>query len=1546
MAAADVPKWGFGQEPIKMSMEFNLATPCSHTRQPAWERVSTQSHPATGKTMKIMKRVGLPTERRAVPKPSAVFLPPVVPSRTREDIGLDQLSARKARRGDSFVPAFGETDVCGKPDSRAQCYSSELQAKVNVANNFLATASGPTFQDIKAARRGIRQISPRKRPADISDNIDTPVHMARVGGNKLTIFHSLRPIISRALQSGKHEIDLATASVAEFAHFMRRLRRNPRKYIAAAGVPDLSAIQDESEPESPTVVRQPKIKAESRSPQKRIARLAQPFKKGANRLADGFVQLMPGPIHKADPSPHKSTAAPSSPVPSSPLMHSTSPMLPIIKPARIDSSPVFESAGTAEENEFSESHALDSSPTRPGRTFCVPSEFDSSSVDENTQCPPETPTKPTSPVNYSRPVAPTPSQWNRAEPSTPFTPKPQSAGPTTPSQTSSPIGLASLYLPSTPKLPQSTYDSPSRVGSFEFGKASPFQGDISWMNSSVQTSEPKRIKSVNQGRRRQSEPLFRKYLDSQARRRSSSPQKVRYQDEDTFRDVISIASLFDSIVTTPAKTATSTPSVDETTVVVETAINETISSDTNAGNVDDSSNDEVFTLIEPAAIEEATELPNIEPADTTADAPGVDIRATQTASNELATQTPADEEVPSTIEHEATNEVSNLPEPDSTDVHMDLTTLESSVNETAVACTGAVETASTEPTEVLTIEAGIEDTPINDNIVMELEPEVTQDVSNLPKSESTTVAIDSAPTESLADETAPTETTQASAIETGVEGTAIDDNVVMELEYEATESHANETETTEVLAIETGVQETPNDDNIIMQLEPKATNDVFDLANSTDPAAAESTIDSNSITAIHPSPIEALAHTQADEDMTEDINDVSEALTVIVRTPTENDMDDIAPAPENKNREPIPVEQAVVEIDMRENPDIFGIHVSSPPAPIRNLSRMAGDACSGLAKVVVTEENGRLFVRFKLSAQYAHIFPASQGFDDSQLALSPSAISHSPRISFDSNRIQAQPEISSPAKVDDTSIAARRSPINEMTKTPNISAFARSPSNESQFRTPELPASNSTIMFGSPAGGLSPAFEYSTPNPRSIESLLRTPDASGFGNANQGLNDEFKTPELPPSDNTLMFASAKPMSTKRTPRRQSAMTPLKQALSNTVGTQRPITPQVPTTFNHNTPKFATPIDDAADRTLPMSWSDVQDSPNDEPLEQAIEAPGTQPTTTDPAPAQEAQAAPTADQTSQDFDSPDREFVRNFIKRSRLASNTTDAGSPAALTTRRQPLSVRSPNRISPLKPKRKHQEDVDDNVQSPLKKVKVEDDSQTDTQKPAPKKGRRTKNSRQKSELEIDMNDLPTTTAATPTATTDDKQANELGAVTPATRRSSRLRVQDSASGAPKSSLPTPTPIKLNRAGAGRNGGANLKKARTEDQELDRKTRSNTKKNMGDAEFPPEVLVRLAGQGEEDSDVGQESEGSAGGRRVGWKTPLAKFQGESPKKGRAAPKGKATQGQTGISKPKSTGKSTPKAKQATKVAEDLGMVANGTPAKPQRVTRSRARSGV
>ncbi|KAM0215132.1 hypothetical protein ACHAQD_008458 [Fusarium lateritium] len=1586
MAAADVPKWGFGQEPMEMSLDFSFSTP-SLTRQPAWERVSTQSHPATGKNRRIMKRVGLPTERRVAAKQSPLFTPPVavVPPPTREDIGFNQLAQRKFRRGPNFVPAIGFTDYSGMPGSHAECLNRMMQAKVDVANNFMVTSSCTTYHDKVAASRGIIQVTPRKRRADSDDVIETPVHMDRVTGNKLTSYQHLLPIIKKALRSGKQEIDLATASVAEFARFMRQVRRNPRKHLAAQGASDLSAIEDMSEPDSPTVIRQPNLKAESRSPQKRIARLmTNPFKRRTNRLAEGFVQLAPGPSNMLDSSPTKTGSAPSSPTSSSPLPHSTSPVLPIMAPAGIDSSPLSESAAATKGNAFNESVAFDSSPARPGRTFRVPSEFDSSSIAGSTRGPPETPTKSSSPVNYSRPIAPTPSQWNRAEPSTPFTPKPQSAAPTTPGMTSSPIGLSALLHPSTPKLPQCTYNTPSGVDSFDFGKESPFRSSsISWMNNSVQDSEPKRIKNVNNARRRQSEPLLRKYFDTQARRRSASPKKVQYQEEDTFRDDISIASFFDTPFATPAKTAASESTAIETTVAIENIVTETAVAENTITENATTENATTENATTENAITENTITENATTENATTENATTENAITE---NAIADTIPAEATV---LETTVTENVVAETVPDEETV-LETTVLETTVAENTVAENTVAENAVAEnaAAENAVTEAAVTDTIPADDPVFETTVAEAAATETIPAKD-TTLTID-AIADTQAIETAPAEITETSAIENGAHETSIDDNITMELEPEAT---PEVTDLADFTNADSAVNET---------------------------AAAESSVDNNFITAVETSTTENAAQPDADEDMSDEISDISEVPTVIVRTPTDTDMNDTLPIPtDDENTELTTSEQGVVEIDMRENPDIFGTHVSSPPAPIRNLSRMADNACSGHAKVVVNEQNGRLFVRFKLSAEYAHIFPASQGFDESQLNLSPFAISHSPRISFDSNRIhhQTQPDMSSPAKAQDTPIATRLPSLSEMLKTPDISAFGRSPSYTSEFRTPELPAHDNTLMFGSPAGGLglTPAFKPFTPNTRSItpqsrsiDSLLQTPDMSVFGITTKTPGDGFQTPELPPSDNTLMFGSANPMSTKRETRRQSAMTPLKQALTNATGTHRPATPKEPPAFNYNTPKFATPMDDAADRTLAVSWSDVKDSSTHDddqstqiatptkltPTEvqptteesttatsstaeqPSIEQPTveTSPTTEQPAidqtttetsptsndqpielsnapeqpvsnvevtPTQEAQAAPAADDSRQDYDSPGREYIHNFIKRSRQAATTTDAGSPIAPINQRQPLGARSPNRGSPMKTKRKHEEDIDTEIQSPPKKVKTEDVAKTETTKSAPKKGRMTKNSRQKSELEIDMTDLPTATPST------DKQVDELDAVTPATRRSSRIRVQETTSGAPKSSLPTP--IKLNRAGAGRNGGANLtKKPRTEDQELDRKTRSNTKKNMGDAEFPSEVLVRLAGQAEEDSDVSQESEGSAGGRRVGWKTPLEKVQGETPKKGRAAPKGKgkATQGETGISKPKSTSKSTPKTARATKVAEGLGMVANGTPAKPQRVTRSRARSGV
>ncbi|KAF4339299.1 hypothetical protein FBEOM_6713 [Fusarium beomiforme] len=1349
MAAADVPKWGFGQQPMpinpvprdfipyfsmtgdtrvdtdKIFLSYSsFAYKQPLTRQPAWDRIPTQSLAAPSSNRQIMRRVAICNDRQTT-TPFVLFPNvSVVPVPTKEEVAFNQYVPRKVRRGRKYkrvdsdglfhdMRRFSHAEhmhnllaAKGERNFRSSLSSfTDYSNLVDVANNYNITSSSTTLKDKRDTRRGIRQITPIKRLAqaissDRADKGNAPISLAPAGGNRYTLYNEILLYIHSAKRSDKETIDLNTVSIADISTALQNSRRDPRQRLAENGVPDLSIIEDEEEPESPTVIREPVFQAETRFPKNRLARLArlrrtsEVIKEGVRRLSDGFVKLVPG-------SPSKRSASPNqrSPSPTKSVRHTSSP-----GPKR--SSPIYGSGLAATDGMSTES--VVESPTRPGRTFRVPSDVDSSSVIEDSGLP-ETPRRVTSsPVlNYSRPIAPTPSQWNRPEPepSTPATPAAQTApvDPVTPHQPDSPIGLAALGVPTTPypATPRQTENSvdlaalgfpatpkpvtydPSEAPSFNFGESSPFRSSLSWMNSSIISNEPKRIKGVHQGRRRQSEPLLRKALDTQARRRSASPRKVDF-DDNTFHDVISIASLFNI------------PGASSQKPAADIAADETSSLDT------------TITTTKPAP--------------------------------------------------ESTAEVT---------APLDITMEKSVPNET----TALVDT--------------------------------------------TTTTLCKPAAESAAQETAPDTTMEESVInETGPIEDATSIQNAPELQYAS------------VLT-----------ENLWLR----------DLGSS--PAPASTKQHDEQLTTTEPSAIEHPATTEP----------------------------------------PTTTEQGVVNIDMRENPDIFGTHVSSPPAPapIQNLSRIADDACDGHAKVVVTEENGRLFVRFKVSAAYAHMFPPSQGFNET-LGFSPSVEFSTPRP------------------------------------------------------RPGEPVQSSAVASPSPG-------QLSTPEPRSTESILQTPDISGVGVITRPSPAQYDTPELPEHDNTLVFGepttTGRPSSIRRAARRRSEVTPLKRATNNVMSFA-------------TTPKFASPGDEH-DQTMTVSWDDTQDTTQGTPAGDNSTPP------TAPAPAPEPEVAPAVDNDCQDFDSPGREFMRQFIERSRqTAANsalntthttdtattptatatatisttpvvtTTEAGSPVAAPTKRQPLGARSPNRGSPMKAKRKHDDDVDGEEKSPAKKAKVKEEKDKAVES-IPKTTRKTKAKRQKAELAIDMTDLPTASTTTTTNTTSiGNQADELATATPVTRRSSRLRSQEPTSSAPKSSLPTP--IKLSRAGAGRNGGAKLpKKARSEEDELARKTRANTKKNMGNAEFPADVLVRLAGQAEEDSDLGQESEGSASGRRVGWTEPLTKVQGAEPKKGRAK---KATQGQTGIAKPK--------AKRATKVAEDLGVVANGTPAKPQRVTRSSARSRV
>ncbi|UPK98745.1 hypothetical protein LCI18_009680 [Fusarium solani-melongenae] len=1302
MAAADLPKWGFGQSPMKiqpvstsfipffsnaqtgteptnMSWSTDLAAPTPISRLPAWSRIPIQRHASTGQTGQIMKRVGFCTRRRHLDSVATKTFktPAPEPEPVADEFTLEEESRRIRRRSVDFKPVEGDIDFEGQACSEAEVANIWMLAKVDVTNYYMTTSTETHLADKIAARRGeLVQVVPMKRYAG-ADIVDIPVSLVPSGGNKLGVYHQLLPIIERAMINGDGQVSLKTASIAEALYIMRQTQRNVRKPVSAG--PRLSDVTDYTEPPTPTAILRPVIHAEARSPQKRIARLTSPIKKSMRLLTNSVYKLVPGSSPKASPSPTKSDSAPSTPIQQSP-----NPAKPAITPRGIDSTPL----------------------ARPADTF------EDDSIEH---------------LTHARPVAPTPSRWSRRDPSTPqaFSPFRSIRAPATPIQTDSPIGLAALLPPTTPQVPQFELTPRStEPASFDFGTVSPaFNSSISWMNTSVQASEPKRIKNVNKARRRQSEPLLRKYLKDKARRASSSPQKVRFQEQDIFRDDISIGSLFDSVTSTPAKSTPTDIEAAQLSVVEEASEPETTM--------------DIVTAAELSVVEEATE-----PESTIDVAPAVELSVV--------------EEV-------------------------------------------------TEP-----------------------EPTIDVDTVTEPIQEDATVEL----------------------------------------------THAD-----------------------------------------TDAADKAEQAPSNT----HPTPTATIEH-------------------------------------------------GVVNIDMRQNPDIFGTHVSSPPAPVYSLSRMADDRCQGHAKVVVTEQNGRLFVRFKLSAEYAHMFPASQGFDGSQFSMSPS-ISSSPRITFKSPAIDRAPTIDS------------------VIETPNVSTAAH-------FHTPELPPGENTLLFGSPQMGFTPAEYTNIGGTPGVNTLLQTPSITGFS----ALNDRagFPTPELPPGENTLLFGSP-----------QNGLTPNGHTtIRETPGVNTILKTPDATGLGimngaNNTPALGTPKVKSADETLVVSWNDLPAStpaqkersdvtsgvetpkvtgadetlvmswddlpattpartahtnatPEITPAETApTEATPAEPaaqfdaapqlkTTPDTTPAHEAALTQTADTRRHDYDSPGREYMREFIKRSRQSiATTTETGSPMAPIAKRQPLEARSPNRGSPQKNKRKHDDDSGE-VQSPAKKVKP---SKEEPKQTTPKRARRTKTTRQKTDLAIEMTDLPADAeeATAEVTETVEKQMELAEAEGPVTRRSTRLRSREQTSGAPKSSIPTP--IKLNRSGAGRNGGTVLNSSvRSEQQDLTHQTRLNTKRNKGSAEYPAQVLAKHAEtKSEDDSDASLasgESSACKGKKSVGWREPLESVQEEKPKKVGRPTKAKVTQGKTGVAKPKSTAQK----KRAVKAAEDLGMAGNGTPVKPQRVTRARTRS--
>lgn len=307
--------------------------------------------------------------------------------------------------------------------------------------------------------------------------------------------------------------------------------------------------------------------------------------------------------------------------------------------------------------------------------------------------------------------------------------------------------------------------------------------------------------------------------------------------------------------------------------------------------------------------------------------------------------------------------------------------------------------------------------------------------------------------------------------------------------------------------------------------------------------------------------------------------------------------------------------------------------------------------------------------------------------------------------------------------------------------------------------------------------------------------------------------------------------------------------------------------------------------------------------------------------------------------SHDYDSPGRDYMREFIRRSRpKRPSTTEAGSPVGPTVKRQPLGEKSPNTESPSKSKRK------------LEKEHDQHESLKKSSNASPKKMRRygkssTKKSATANEHEEDSTQTLDIKAVTDSAVNADEVEDEAE-MDSNSRRSSRLRNQ-----APVPSVKSaiPTPIKI-----GRNSGPTLNSAvRSEQQGLTNQTRSNTAKNKGDSEYPAQFLARQAELVQNElSIVERESSSDREGRKtVNWSNPLAMYQEdpqqekekekEKPKKTKLA-KPKSVQ-MSGIAKPTTRAKTTADKERTARLAEHFGMVSNGTPAKPQRSTRSRMR---
>lgn len=699
----------------------------------------------------------------------------------------------------------------------------------------------------------------------------------------------------------------------------------------------------------------------------------------------------------------------------------------------------------------------------------------------------------------------------------------------------------------------------------------------------------------------------------------------------------------------------------------------------------------------------------------------------------------------------------------------------------------------------------------------------------------------------------------------------------------------------------------------------------------------------------------------------------------------------------------------VYNIDMRENLDIFGVHrtAAAQEDSIKELGGIAEDRSGGSPQAVTTHVDGTPVVQFKLPAKCTSILPDSQGQDELHLTTTPLAVSSSssPRVRCRRHH-GPSPGLSAEPAIPEESSNGHEDFGDATYKSPNPTKFDETQSESTrkviesdvlplQPRADDARAFGAGVAMSTHLADVLPSPAKGTTSPGDDDGTLIVDDFDGSSfeeraaetaaemalpcRSEGDAHDEstlILTPtrqlqrealEAPsssiisdvtfePAFQTPTFGHIDFSPTKgRTPNTPTTRSRAAAISRNICGTQSPRTEaeserSMTTTTLKEAPQ---PVVTAAPETTPTPPASF--TPVNKPSATiSTRKPAEDSSSNEPEGAQQpdaqleisAVAAPQPAKIQYD-DSPGRDFMYDFIRRSKPKRLTTETGSPVPGSgpAARVPLGAKSPNAGSPSP--RKEKRKADDGVPesgSPLKEELKQ------AEEPAAKKAR-TKakpvkkavtTTKKTSKQDTAAKDQVNETKETCKGTAKPETSNSGGAEEPP-RRSTRLRSQHSEREAAPLKSSIPTAIRLGRPAAGRaSGGRAVNSAvRNEQVELTRQTSLNTRKNKGGAESVQKVLARFSEElsGGDSDGSAMESKVSKTTKNVSWMDPIASHQ--------QTPKAKATK--TGATKPRATPGSTgltkiraPAKPRVSQAARKLGMASNGTPAK--RMTRAQTRS--